>query len=348
MLSDYRNKLNKIDNEIIKLLSKRNEVVLKIKEEKTLTKTPIYDIKQEKNKLKNIIKNLPKNLNKDFIQDLYNQIFAQSRKIQQEQQIAFLGPSGSFTQEMTNKIFPYDKKVECKNIEQVFKLVHNEQVNYAVVPIENSLNGLVSETIECLSKYEVKINEENLKKISFCLATKEKNKEDIEKIYSKDIALLQCSKYINTLSLNEENIIKVASTTSNIDILKNKEAIICPIEIAIKKGLNIIDKNIQNSDDNKTRFFTISKNEQDSNKPHKTTLIVQLENETGALFKLLKRFKKYNVNLIKIKSHIHNSNTKFFIEFDGHNQDTKIQQILKKIKSKTLFVSSYQKTIQDV
>jgi len=267
------------------------------------------------------------------------------------EKIVYLGPEGSYTYEAAINKFGLDSVYYSVNsIKNIFYEINEGRAKYGVVPIENSSNGIVGDTINCLNTYNLKIVGETVLDIHHTLVSNTKNIQDIATIYSKDIAFDQCSIFLENYHLNDSKYEYVESTTKAAKLANQNEnsAAICSNLAAQTNNIPILFTDIEDNKDNKTRFLIISNFETKKTKEDKTSIVVQLPNEYGSLLSFLDDFKENKINLNKIKSHIVKGISTFFIEFDGHKKDKKIKSILRRYKSYIKILGSYKKEVEDI
>jgi chorismate mutase/prephenate dehydratase len=228
--------------------------------------------------------------------------------------------------------------------------VANGTAKFGVVPIENSSNGIVSDTISCLDEYDLKIIAEVVIDVHLSFATLCEDIKQIDKIYSKDIAFGQCRRFLDDLGLNEVEHIPVESTAKAAKLaMKDKHAAaICPAVAAKINNLPIRFDNIEDDIENRTRFFVISNFENLPSGDDKTSLLVKLANTPGSLVNFLNDFESAGINLTKIKSHIVEGESIFFIEFHGHQDDAKSKPILDRHAEEIKILGSYVREADDV
>ncbi len=349
-LEELRDKLDTIDNELLELINDRMDIVHKVGVLKANSGGVIYRPEREKaiiNRLNSLNKG---KLNKAAIEALFLEIFAISRNLELPENIAFLGPEGSFTHQAAESRFgAMSAYVPISSIKGIFREVSTGKARFGVVPIENSSNGIVSDTIFCLSKYDLKIIAEVVLDIHHTLASTCDKVGDIKKIYSKDIAFDQCRKFLENFGLDEVELIPIESTTKAAKLALNEpnSAAICPHVGAKIYNLPILFENIEDKDNNKTRFFIISDFENASSENDKTSILAELSNTPGALVQFLTDFDKAGINLTKIKSHIVEGVSIFFIDFNGHKDDKNVKRIFEKHKNVKV-LGSYVKEIDDI
>jgi chorismate mutase / prephenate dehydratase len=290
-------------------------------------------------------------LNRSAIEALFLEIFAISRNIELPENIAYLGPEGSFTHQAAEGRFgAMSSYISVSSIKGVFREVNTKKVKFGVIPIENSSNGIVTDTITCLSEYNLKIIAEVVLDIHHTIASTCDKITDIKRIYSKDIAFDQCRKFLTNMGLDEVEQIPVESTTKAAKLAAREPgtAAICAHVGAKIHNLPILFENIEDKDNNKTRFFIISDFENAQSGNDKTSILVKLPDRQGVLVEFLTDFNNAGINLTKIKSHIVEGNSIFFIDFDGHKDDENVKNILLKYTNSVKVLGSYVKEINDI
>lgn len=218
----------------------------------------------------------------------------------------YLGPKGTYSEVAARKIKEI-LSLDCEllpisTIAKIIEIVNDDVDSFAVLPIENSIEGIVRPTIDSLYQSDVKIKAQIEIPICHCLFSKSEKKE-IKNIISHPQALAQCQKYILNNFDKNINLIETTSTAAAIEILKEKDngyAAICSKDAGL--NYNLLDENIGDSKDNKTRFVFVSKDNIKYQNPTRTSIVFNTKNEPGALLKILNIFNKYNLNLIYLES----------------------------------------------
>ncbi|AXH08667.1 chorismate mutase / prephenate dehydratase [Malaciobacter halophilus] len=350
-LQELRAKLDKLDNELLDIINKRMDIVHEVGVLKSNSGGSIYRPERERAIIDRLDKLNTGKLNRRAIEALFLEVFAISRNFELPENVAFLGPDGSFTHQAAETRFgAMSSYLAIGSINGVFREVNTKKAKFGVVPIENSSNGIVSDTINCLTKYDLKIIAEVILDIHHTLATTCDKVKDIKKIYSKDIAFEQCRRFLENVGLDEVEHIPVESTTKAVKYALKEEgsAAICSHVGAKMYNLPILFENIEDKDNNRTRFFIVSDFENAKSGNDKTSVLVKLPNRSGALVEFLTDFDKAGINLTKIKSHIVEGDSIFFIDFDGHKEDEHIQKIFTKHQESIKFLGSYVKEADDI
>jgi len=354
-LDDCRVRIDQLDNKLLELLNERMKVVERVGEIKHDTGGAIYRPEREKAIIERLAKKSKEDggiLNKDAIEALFLELFAVSRNLELPERIAYLGPEGSFTHQAAESRFgAMSDYMSLSSIYSVFKTLESKRAKFGVVPIENSRDGIVGETLDLLAKSSVKIVAELYMPIHMSFATKSKDLSEIKKIYSKDKGFGQCREFLNEHGLSDAELIPVEST-AKAAILASKEpnsAAICSHIAAKLYGLPILFNDVEDDIGSSTRFVLLSdfKNEMSDN--DKTSIFVQLKDavKAGSLVHFLQDFDDANINMSKIESRPSKDKEGFgywfFIDFYGHIDEERIQNIVKEHDGEITWLGSYVK-----
>ena len=265
--------------------------------------------------------------------------------------IAYLGPQGTFTEEALDKYISDIKskdeieKIPYPTMQEVIKSVDRGEAAEGIVPIENSLEGSVNITLDFLTfESEAKIIREITIPIRHSLIGKEKMAvSKIKRIISHPHATAQCKNFISSY-LKGVEIIAANSTAEAIKMLQETDNSIAAIgtEIAAKLyGLQIIEKDIEDNKDNKTRFIFLGNSIQKKTGKDKTSIVCFLEKDRpGSLFTILKEFADRNINLTRLESRPAKKDLGdyvFLIDIDGHIHDKEIFETLEVLR-KTVYL----------
>jgi len=257
-----------------------------------------------------------------------------------ESNVAVLGPSGTFTEIAAKKLYPGAGFVYCDTVNEVFKNVGDDVTEYGVAAIENSLEGSVGKTLNCLMEYDLSVVGEIVLDINLCLM-KPTGTEKIDKIISHPHALAQCRRF---LTENHPNTVQVSetSTAAAMEKLSDYEnaAAVGFKDAAETYGLKVAVENIQD-DVSQTRFIAISK------KPsygEKTSIIFSLPDKPGALYDILKVFAEQGINLTKIESRPSRKKLGeyvFYVDFEGGGLDSRgVDELVDSVEKKTTFLKN--------
>lgn len=252
--------------------------------------------------------------------------------------IGTLGPQGSFSEKAAKQWTKGAELVYYDDLLDVVDALMKHDVDFVVVPIENSLEGSITLTLDLLMEHQLKITGEVIVQIRHYLLSKGK-KQDIRIIMSHPQGLSQCRKYIKR-NFGDAEVRSTLSTSlaAKLAAESNEIAAIASRESAQMYGLSILDENIQDVNENFTRFVVIGKSTPPVSGNDKTSIIVYLEkNRPGALHEILGEFADRKIDLTKIESRPTKNNLGdylFYIDFKGHIEDEPIKDALESVKSK--------------
>ncbi|WP_294961716.1 prephenate dehydratase [Sulfurimonas sp.] len=354
-LDDCRRSIDAIDNEMLSLLNKRMKVVERVGEIKNESGGAIYRPEREKA----IIERLESQsiassgaLNKSAIEAIFLEIFAVSRNLERPEKIAYLGPEGTFTHQVAESRFgAMSDYISVSSIHSVFKTLESKRAKFGVVPIENSKDGIVGETLDLLAKSSVKIVAELYMPIHMSFVTQSIKLEDVKRIYSKDKGFGQCRGFLSEHGLTNVEHIPVEST-AKAAILASEDphaAAICSHIAAKLYNVPTMFENIEDEHDSSTRFVILSDFKNAKSEDDKTSILVRLKDavEAGSLVHFLQDFDKEKINLSKIESRPSKDKAGFgywfYIDFYGHIDDVNIQKVLAKHESEVTWLGSYVK-----
>ncbi|MFH6983294.1 prephenate dehydratase [Marinoscillum luteum] len=349
MLEEFRKEIDQLDDELIKLLNKRMDIVQEVGKLKRSDKSAIYRPEREKAIIDRLTANSQGILNRAAIEAIFFEIFAVSRNYELPERIAYLGPEGSFTHQAAESRYgAMSDYIPLDSITSVFESVKTSRARFGVVPIENNQEGTVQETIDLLAQHKLSIAAEIVLPIHFAFASKEENLENIKTVYSRDIAFRQCKNFLNDYFKHPVKLVPVSSTSRACQIAGGEDgaAAICAPIAARQYTLPILYSNIQDSADNQTRFLIISQNfvNQVSGQD-KTSVIANLPDEPGSLVRFLQNFQNAGINLCKVESRPAKEGTTFkyvfFVEFEGHFNEPKVQNTIQPYKNNITWLGSY-------
>ncbi|WP_428737764.1 prephenate dehydratase [Sulfurimonas sp.] len=355
-LEECREAIDNIDTELLELLNKRMKVVERVGEIKANTGGTIYRPEREKAIIERLSElSFKENgiLNKAAIEAIFLEIFAVSRNLELPERIAYLGPEGSFTHQAAESRFgAMSEYLSLNSIESVFKTLEAGRAKFGVVPIENSRDGIVGETLDLLSKSSMKIVSELYMPIHVAFATKAHKLEHIKRIYSKDKGFGQCREFLSEHGFNDIELIPVESTAKAAILAADDEsaAAICSHIAAKLYGVPILFENIEDEAENSTRFVILSDFKNGISGDDKTSILVRLKDavEAGALVHFLQDFDQEKINLSKIESRPSKDKDGgfgywFYIDFYGHIDEKRIKKVIEKHASEVTWLGSYTK-----
>lgn len=336
-LNKLREKIDELDRKIVELLNKRAEITLAIAKIKEKVKEPPYVPGREKDVYRKITEGNKGPLKNEALLAIYREIMSSSLSLEKPLKIAYLGPPATFTHiAALHKFGSQVEYIDCRSIADVFNEVEKGNADYGVVPIENSIEGAVTHTLDMFVDSDVNICSEISLEIKHNLLAKGK-KDQIKKIYSNPQVFGQCRIWLET-NLPQAELIEVSSTTKAAELAsREKYSAAIASEMAAKYyGLKILASSIEDSPHNVTRFLVIGR--RFAVRPtgkDKTSIMFSIKDRVGALHDMLFPFKKNNINLTKIESRP--SKRKpwdyyFFVDLEGHIEEKKVKEALEELE----------------
>ena len=240
--------------------------------------------------------------------------------------VSFQGVEGAYSHLAVQEFFPNAEAVPCKTFELAITAAESGDVDYAMIPIENSAAGRVADIHRLLPKSNLHINFEHFQKVEHkLLIHPETHQDQIKKIISHEQALAQCSEKIQQLDYDILIGADTAGSAKYISEQKISDTAAIASSLAAKiYELKTVDESFANSSNNITRFYVMSKNENKDFDPDKTyisSFLFSVNNTPGSLFKVMGGFATNNVNMIKLESYNYGADfviTQFYCEIEGH------------------------------
>ena len=340
-LKSLRNRIDKIDKDLYKLIQRRASYAVEIGKikSKISPSSSFYKPDRETKIFRNILKANDKGLLPDSkIRSIYKELISGCLSLEEILKVAYLGPEGTHSEAAVyNQFGSQVKRIPALTIDDVFFQVINDEVNIGVVPVENSSEGVINTTLNCLADSEnINIIGEIFLDIDHQLASGNKfNINEAFAIASHPQALGQCSKWIEK-NLGNIKRLDMPSSAAAAKYAKDNKNILCIVNsMAIQKyKLKLVKTNIQDFSENKTRFLVIGKHEVNKTGKDKTSFLIQTPNKPGSLLSVLKPFDKKNINLSKIETRPSRGNINshdFFIDCEGHIKDQKLRMAIKEV-----------------
>jgi prephenate dehydratase/chorismate mutase/prephenate dehydratase len=337
-LDAIRKRIDLIDLEILQLLNNRMELAVRTRRFKGY----VTDAKREQ-EIFDKVKRLSHNLLKPaFSERLYQQIIVQSKEIQEQQYdlIGFQGEHGAYSEVAS---LAFDKNlipIPCREFHEVFQDVAAGRLDLGMVPVENSLEGAVTQVNDLLIETELRIiGEINIPVHHSLLSLPETEYRDLKVVYSHPQALAQCRGFIARHGLEPRPFYDTAGAAKMLAKDRYEAAgVIANRLCADLYHLDIIQENIEDHPSNTTRFVVLSKDGVVEN-GDKCSVLFSLKHEAGALFAVLKIFSDGAINLTRIESRPARNkpgNYVFFSDFEGSEKDERVIHALKALKEKTI------------
>jgi chorismate mutase/prephenate dehydratase len=339
-LEKYRNLIDKVDKKIIDCIIERYSYVKEIGEIKKSNNLPIYVPEREKALLEKLENYAAGKLAPQTLRAIYKEIISGAIRLENPLTIAFLGPLGTFSHQAVVQNFGHGVKLKPLNsIGEAISVVQKQLADYACIPVENSVEGVVNQTLDTLRSCDLRINSEFYVKIEHNLIGYCK-KEEIKYVYSHPQVLGQCRNYIAS-QLPQAQCIESGSSALALEMAKKDKysAAIGSVLLAQRSEVPIIEHNIEDNANTRTRFINISPHSNKKSDNNKTSICFTLKNESGALYQALKYFYENNISMSLIESRPFPPTDYycFFVDFIGYESDKNVVKALDQLKKMTGF-----------
>ncbi|MCH6256166.1 prephenate dehydratase [Puniceicoccaceae bacterium K14] len=343
-LSSLRQKIDSIDEQVLKLLNERVRNAAEIGRIKREQGAQIYVASREEQVLKKLSSLNEGPLSEAAIRAIYREIMSAAIALEKPMAIAYLGPEATFTHQAATKKFGASiDYMAVPSIADVFHMVAKGEADYGVIPIENTTGGSVEDSMDMFIESDLKICAQIFLTITHNLISNSQLNE-IERVYSKDQGILQCRNWLHA-HLPNASLHKCESTAKAVEIAKGEEkvAAIASSLAADLYGVPMVSERIQDQSDNTTRFIVIGKESSGfiDKVKFKSSFLVSVNNEVGSLEKALAVFSKRGLNLSKIESRPSGKAVweySFFVDVEGHFEEESVATAIEELKSLCPFV----------
>ncbi len=352
-----RDRIDTIDADIGRLISERARCAQEVAEVKNASGAGdvlYYRPEREAQVLRKAMDRNEGPLSDEEMARLFREIMSACLALEQPIKVAYLGPEGTFTQQAALKHFGQSAvAMPFSAIDEVFREVEAGAVNYGVVPVENSTEGVVSHTLDNFMGSNLKIcGEVELRVHHNLVVSSVTNVNSISRIYSHGQSLAQCRKWLDAHYPKAERI-AVSSNAEAARRLKGEwnAAAIAPAKAAEIYELNILAEKIEDQPDNSTRFLIIGTEQVQASGQDKTSLLVAMRNQPGALHNLLEPFHRNSIDLTRVETRPSRTGVwtyVFFVDFNGHVDEPLVRETLDEVASRVAdlkILGSYPKAV---
>lgn len=342
-INSLRNRIDAIDDELLRLLNERADASTEIghvKREKD-PDSQFYRPDREASILRRLGAENPGPLRNEDLVRVMREIISACLSLEQRLRIAYLGPEGTFTHVATLKHFGGAvEPIAMTSISEIFREVEAKVCHYGVVPLENSLEGSVNQTLDCLSGSSLSVCGEIVLAVHHQLLTKAENLAEVKRVYAHEQALAQCCAWLDKNLKGAERIAlgsnAAAAQRAQIEM---DSAAIASHQAAERYELGICAKNIEDHPQNTTRFAVLGHNVPRATGDDVTSVMFGTPNRPGALHEILSVLADAGISMSRIESRPKRSGSwdyLFFVDLLGHRDDDKIAPALAEIKKRAL------------
>ena len=342
-IEELRKQIDGVDSQLLELLNRRASLVIEVGRIKKEQNSDLHVPTREKEIIARLTSENTGPFPDESLKTVFREIFSASLSLEQPLKIAYLGPRATFTHLACIQNFGYSPQyVPVNSIKEVFDEVERGLAEYGVVPVENSIEGAVSYTLDMFMESELKISAEIMLEVSENLLNKTGRLPDIKKIYSHPQPLGQCRGWLES-NMRGVPLESVSSTARAAEIAAEdtSAAAIASRLAADIYGLKVVKERIEDNANNFTRFLVISKKSPSRTGADKTSLLFSVKDKAGALFEMLKPFAKHGINLTKIESRPSRKKAweyHFFVDLEGHYEDENVKAAIDELAKDCLFL----------
>ena len=342
-LKELRAEIDAIDDQILSLLNRRAKAAIevgKIKEEQNLK---FYVPEREVEILRRLTGQNPGPFPNEGLKAIYREVISASLALEKPLSVAFLGPRATFTHLACLKHFGESAQYVAQiNLSEVFDAVERGVADFGVVPIENSSEGIVSNTLDMFVDYNLLICGEILVEVAHDLLSVTGDVDHVRKVYSHPHAIAQCRGWLER-NMRSVPVFDVESTARAAELAADDPAAAAIAGEAAAKiyGLKTIRKRIQDNTNNFTRFIILGKQASARTGNDKTSVLFSARDEVGALYLMLEPFSRHQVNLTKIESRPVKKKAweyLFFLDMTGHIGDEPVAKALDELKARSQYM----------
>lgn len=344
-LSDYRKEIDRLDDEILRLLNERSKSVVeigKLKKQRDADAN-LHTPAREAEIIERLVKKNSGPFPSEAIRPVYREIMSASLSLEGPQKVAYLGPRATFTHMACMQKFGSSAQyVPVTSIKDVFSEVERSRANFGVVPIENTTEGVVNHTLDMFIDSNLLIYGEVLQEVSHHLLSKSGVMGDVKKVCSHPHAIAQCRNWLET-NLLHVPVSEVASTARAAEMcLDDSSMAAIASELAAQLyGLKVIKSRIEDNLNNFTRFLVLSQKPPQRTGKDKTSLMLSIKDKVGALYDLLRPFASHGLSMTKIESRPSRRKAWeyiFFVDVEGHIEEERVKKAVEEITGRCLFM----------
>ena len=336
-LQQQRERIDRIDARLQTLINERVAIALEIARIKSESGPGnYYRPEREAQVLREVIARNEGPLCDEDMARLFREIMSATLAAESRLRVCVLGPQGTYTEAAAVKHFGSSADlVAVASIDEVFRTVEAGNSHYGVVPVENSIEGGVTNTLDRLVQTSLKVCGEVTLRIHHCLLGSAEQLSQVQRVLAHEQALAQCRRWLGT-SLPGASLEAASSNAEAAQRVRNDEAAaaIASRSAAPLYGLNVLAANIEDDPGNTTRFLVIGAKTGAPSGRDKTSLLVSSRNVPGALYKLLQPLARHGISMSRIESRPSRTGLweyVFFIDIEGHAEDEAVTLALREL-----------------
>jgi chorismate mutase/prephenate dehydratase len=348
-LAEIRKSIDEIDARIIDLLNQRIQLAIEVGLIKGNDGQPFFTPEREREIFESLANRNPGPLQTRQLASIFREIISASRAAEEPLRVAYWGPEGTFSHLAAIQVFGTSSELKaCDSIADVFRAAESGAVQYGIAPVENTVGGIVPETLDMFPQTNVKICAESYLAVQHHLVSLATDLSQIERIYAGPQPFAQCRRWIRE-NLPGTEIVETVPTAAAVLAARAdpNAAAIANSYAAELYEVPILRTRIEDNAHNRTRFLVVGFNEPARTGRDKTTLMFNLRNRPGELYRALGIFERAGVNLSMIESRPAQRSTfeyLFYCDCAGHRSDEAVSTLLQELKAvalETVWLGSY-------
>jgi len=340
-LPALRNGIDGIDDEILRLLNERARLVGQVAELKERMQVPFYVPSRERAIVERMVGKNSGPFPNEGIRPVFQEIFSACLSLEKTVKVAYLGPEATFTHMAVKRQFGLSARaIPMGTIAGVFDEVARGLADFGVVPVENSTEGVVNHTLDTFLISELRISAEILLAVDHCLLVRAGLElGEIERVYSHPQGLAQCRRWLSA-NLPRANLVEAPSTAEAARLARDdaRGAAVASELAGRLYDLVVARRGIADVAQNVTRFLVIGTRQAEPTGKDRTSILLELGDQPGILYKVLEPLARRGLNLSKIESRPSRRRPweyVFFIDIDGHERDVEVAAAIAEVASAT-------------
>lgn len=337
-LAELRAEIDRVDDELLRLLNARAALVRQVGERKERLQVPFYVPSRERQILDRLVAANPGPFPTHSIRSVWQEIFSACLSLEHAVRVAYLGPEGTYTHLAARRQFGLSARaLPAGTIAAVFDEVERGAAEFGVVPVENSTEGVVNHTLDTFVESELKISAEIVIPVSHCLVARPGlEPAGVERVYSHPQALAQCRRWLAT-HLPRAALVEASSTAEAARrAAEDAAGAAVASEMAARlHELSVLRQSIEDVTGNMTRFLVIGREQAEPTGRDRTSVLLATRDAPGSLYRVLGGFAERGLNMTKIESRPSRRRPweyVFFVDLDGHQEDPAVAEALEAVR----------------
>jgi len=325
-LASLRERIDAIDRQLLELISRRAGLAAEVGRVKLAAGTPVYRPEREADVLRAATALNPGPLTDAALEPIFREVISACRAMERPLSVAYLGPAGTFSElAAIRQLGSAVQLAPCASIDEAFRCTEAGRADYAVVPVENSTEGAVSRSLDLLLTTGLKIVAEISVPVQHHLLTLRTTLDGVQRVFGHPQSLAQCLMWLDQNLPGVERI----QVASNAEAARQAaqdavSAAVAGENAALRYGLPIVARQIQDDAHNRTRFLVLGQQECAPTGHDKTSLILSVQNRAGAVHHMLAPLARHGVSMTRFESRPARTGAweyYFYIDVEGHMTD---------------------------